>query len=319
MLRRITAAPAATALHGFAFAVAAPASAPATRGYRVLPHLDKEIEELAETQKKGRWFMAYKPNYHEPLKQSELMCDKLNQREKRRNGNLPEKSIIRRMSNVFAKNGVLQRPREKTKWITVTVIGFDGHPYHMRLVPMIDSTLNSMIDGSGMCHGWCTMWSKCRNHDCGDINHGDGCLINVDLGTLDKLPPPGRFEYFSLTHFRNLNRADITYSARFSCQIRLVAELDGAVFALKQFFSRALREYVMDWGEDDNFATVACHRQRKIDSWAPMLEEPTIRDFPMTAELLWARDYEEVLRHKYPQYQRKSGFHTRPDYWSTYV
>ena len=30
----------------------------AARSYRVLPHLERDIEELAETQKKGRWFMS---------------------------------------------------------------------------------------------------------------------------------------------------------------------------------------------------------------------------------------------------------------------
>ena len=299
--------------------VAATAAATAIRNYRVMPHLDNEIEELAETQKRGRWFMSYKTNYFEPLKQSELMCDKLNQREKRRNGTLPEKSIIRRMSNIFAKDGKIQRPAEKVKWMTITVIGFDGHPYFFRLLPQNDSTLNHIIDGSGMNHGWPTMWSKCRNSDAADFNHGDGCLLNVDLDTIEKLPVPGRFEYFALTHYRNLNRADVTYTARFSCQIKLGPEIDGAVFALKQYFSRSLREHVVDWGEDDNYATIATHRQRKIEPWAPMLEEPTIRDFPLTPELLWVKDYEDVLKFKYPDYTRKSGYHTRPDYWSTYV
>lgn len=291
----------------------------ATRGYRVLPHLDNEIEELAETQKAGRWFMSYKPNYSEPPKQSENMCDRLNQREKRRNGNLPEKSIARRMSNIFAKDGKLLKPADKVKTIVITVIGFDGHPYHHRLVPMPDSTLNHIIDGSGMCHGWPQAWAKCKNPDASELNHSDGCLINVDLETLDRLPPPGRFEYFALTHFRNLNRPDFNYSARFSCQIRLCAELDGGVFALKQWFSRSLRESVSDWGEDDIFATVTAHRSRKIEPWAPMLEEPTVRDFPMTAEMLFVKDYEEVMKYKYPNYKRKSGYNTRPDYWATYV
>lgn len=235
------------------------------RDYRILPHLDNEIEELAETQKRGRWQLAYRPNYNEPPKQSELMCDRLNLRESRRNGTLPEKSIARRLSNIFAQEGRLMRPIEKTKMMTITVIGFDGHPYHLRTTPMPDSTLNHLIDGSGMNYGWPTMWGRCRNEDCGDLNHGDGCLLHVDLDTLDKLPVPGRHEYFALSHFRNLNRPDVTFAHRFSCQLKLTPDLDGSVFALKQFFSRALREQVMDWGEDDYFSTVSQFRQRKIE------------------------------------------------------
>jgi hypothetical protein len=314
MLRRVFSSSSSSAI--------APASSAlllaAQRSYRVMPHLDNEVEELAETQKKGRWFMSYKPNYAEPPKQSENMCDRLNQREKRRNGNLPEKSIARRMSNIFAKDGKMQKPYDKVKTIIITVIGFDGHPYHHRVVPMPDTTLNLLIDGSGMNHGWPQQWARCKNPDCSELNHSDGCLINVDLETLERLPPPGRFEYFALTHWRNLNRPDFNYTARFSCQIKLDAELDGGVFALKQWFSRSLRESVADWGEDDAFATIACHRQRKIEPWAPPLEEPTVRDFPMSAEMLFVKDYEEVMKYKYPNYRRKDGFNSRPEYWSSY-
>jgi len=291
----------------------------AARPYRIIPHIDNEIEDLAEVQKSGRWFIAHRPSYCEPMKQSEVMTEKLNNRERRRNGTWPEKSIARRLSQYWAKDGKIQQPNHKTKWMTITVIGFDGHPYHFRVYPLQEMTLNALIDQSGMNHGWSTMWGRCFNVDCSDATHGDGCLVNVDLETLDRLAPPGRWEYFMLTHYRTMNRADVKFNVRFSCQIRLTEELDGGVFAMKQYYSRALREAAADWGEDDNWATIAAFRSKKVEPWAPMIEEPTKRDFPITPALLWAKDYEEVLKHKYPSYKRKDGFHTRPDYWSSYV
>lgn len=263
--------------------------------------------------------MANRPNYSEPLTSAEIMCDKLNMRERRRNGTIPEKSIARAMTQFWAKDGVLQEPHYKTKMITFTVIGFDGHPYHFRTTPMVETTLNAMIDGSGMNHGFPHMWQSCRNPNCIDLNHSDGCLINVDLDTLSKLPVPGRFEYYSLAHHRMLNRGDQSFTSRFSCQITITDELDGAVFAMKQLFSRSLREKVAEWGEDDNYATIAQHKCRKLEPWAPYVEEPTVRDFAITGDMLWADDYEEVLKHKYPNYKRKDGFHTKPSNWAAYV
>lgn len=291
----------------------------AVRSYRIMPHIEQEIEELREVQKLGRWQMAVRPNYSEPLTSAEIMCDKLNVRERRRNGTMPEKAIARAMTQFWAKEGVLQHPTTKTKMINFTVIGFDGHPYHFKMYPMPDLTLNNIIDGSGMNHGYGQFWQLCKNISCLDMNHSDGCLINVDIETLDKLPPPGRFEYYALNHFRTHNRGDVTYSSRFSCQIQICDELDGAVFALKQLMSRSLRDKVMEWGEDDNYATISQHKCRKVEQWAPMLEEPTVRDFPVTPDLLWADDYEEILKCKYPNYKRKDGFHTKPEMWAAYV
>lgn len=315
MLRRLS--PASRVSGGALFA----AHQQQGRNYRILPHIDTEIEELAETQSRGRWFLSHITSYQEPQRQSELMCDKLNLRERRRNGTLPEKSICRAMSNLWAKDGVLQQPDEasRTKWIKFTVVGFDGHPYHFRLYPMIDMSLNNLIDSTGMNHGWRTMWNRCNNHECADQYHGDGCLINVDLDTLDKLPPPSRFEYMALTHHRMHNRADVRFTARFSCQIKVIEDLDGGLFAMKQYFSRSLREMAGDWGETDIYATAACHKQKKIEPWAPMLEEPTKKDFPITWDLIWARDYESVLKQKYPSYRRKDGFHTKPEMWDTHI
>ena len=292
-----------------------------SRSYRVMPHIDNEIEELAETQKQGRWFMGKKVLYCAPPKQGELMCDKLNDRERRRNGTWPEKSLARGMTQLWAKDGVLQQidAHHENKIITITVVGFDGHPFHFRIPAMPDVTLNTLIDGSGICHGWGNIWGACRNSDCGDYLHGDGCLVNVDIDTLDRLPVPGRWEYSSLTHYRSMNRADIKWNTRFSCQLKLTEDLDGGLFAMKQFYSRSLREQAADWGEDDNYATLACHKCRKIEPWAPMLEEPTMRCFNLQPEMLWLSDYESVLKHKYPRYERKDGFHTKPEYWAAYV
>ena len=187
------------------------------------------------------------------------------------------------------------------------------------MYPMPEMTLNAVIDGSGMNAGYPFYWQRCLNPNCLDMNHSEGCLINVDLDTLDKLPPPGRYEYYALTHFRMMNRGDIHFTTRFSCQINISQELDGAVFAMKQIWSRSLREQVAEWGEDDTYATLALCKCRKMEPWAPMLEEPTVRDFPITGDLLWADDYEEVLKHKYPHYKRKDNFHTKPAMWAAYI
>lgn len=289
------------------------------REYRLIPHLDREIEELAETQAAGRWQMAKKGNTSEPETHAERMCDRLNQRERRRNETIPEKSIARAMTQFWAKDGVLQHPEYKAHMLRFTVIGFDGHPYHFKMYPMPSSTLNSIIDGSGMNWGFPFYWQSCKNPNCLDMNHSDGCLVNVDLSTLDRLPPPGRFEYYALTHFRLLSRGDVNFTSRFSCQIFITDELDGAIFAMKQIWSRSLREKVAEWGEDDTYATLALVKCRKLEPWAPMLEEPTRRDFAITQDLLWADDYEEVLKHKYPNYKRKDGFHTKPEMWAQFV
>lgn len=291
------------------------------RGYRIIPHLDREIEELAEVQKAGRWTLSHKQNLQSPPLTSEHLIDKLNLRERRRNGTWPDKSIARKMSMLYAVDGKITTvdPGYQTKWMTITIIGLDGHPYHIRLVPMPDTTLNDLIDGCGMMHGWFNYWSRCNNQDCADFIHGDGCAVNVDLETLDRLPPPGRFEYFSLAHFRSMNRGDMQFNTRFSCQMKLTEEMDGGLFACKQYYSRSLREVASDWGEMDHYATLASHKSRKIEPWAPMLEEPTKVDFPFTYEMLYAMDYEEVMKHKYPRYKRKDGFHTRPEYWAAYT
>lgn len=293
----------------------------AAAGYRIMPHIHRDVEELAEAQSSFRWSVSARnaTNLQGPPRQSETMCDRLNFREARRQGKMPEKSIIRRISEFYAVDGRVQEPHYKTKWMNITIIGFDGHPYHFRLVPMPDVTLNALIDGSGMASGWMNCFQRCQNPDCQDFLHGEGCMVNVDIDTLDKLTVPSRFEYFQLANWRMINRGDIRYNTRFSCQIKLVEELDGAVFALKQFFSKSLRETAMDWGEDDNYSVAALHKSRKVEPWAPMVEEPTRRDFPITYDLLWVKDHEEVLKYKYPNYKRRDGFHTRPDVWAWWV
>ena len=50
-----------------------------------------------------------------------------------------------------------------------------------------------------------------------------------------------------------------------------------------------------------------------------MLEEPTVRGFPLDLNLLYTEDYEDVLKFKYPNYKRKSGFHSRISYWAAYT
>nr|CCC90535.1 unnamed protein product [Trypanosoma congolense IL3000] len=289
------------------------------RSYRIIPHVYNEIEELAETQEAGRWQISHRNCLQQPLKKAEIMCDKLNYREKRRTGKLPEKSITRRLSQTYAVDGKEYESKYKTKIINITIVGFDGHPYHFRTYPMPDVTLNTLIDGSGMCHGYAHYWGKCNNPDCADWNHGDGCLVNVDIETLDRLLPPNRWEYTSLTNWRSMDRPDITYNTRFSCQIPITEELDGGLFALKQYWSRALRETVSDWGLVDDMATIHSARCRRIEPWAPPLEEPTKIDFPITLDMLWAQSYQDILKAKYPNRRRKDGYHTKPEMWAAYI
>ncbi|CCW65698.1 unnamed protein product [Phytomonas sp. EM1] len=289
------------------------------RAYRLVPHVNYEVEELAETQKPKRWNISHRNCLQQPLKRAEILVEKLNLREMRRTGVLPEKSIARRMSQKYAVDGTVVESESKVKLINFTVINFDGHPFHFRVYPMPDVTLNTFIDGTGMCHGHPHHWGKCNNLDCAEWNHGDGCLLNVDLDTLDRLLPPNRWEYTSLTAWRALDRPDISYNSRFSCQIPITAELDGAVFALKQLWSRALRESVSDWGLVDELATVAMARSKSIEPWAPPLEEPTKVDFPITLDMLWATSYQEIMQKKYSNYRRKDSYHTKPQFWAAYV
>mmetsp|Transcript_71761 Transcript_71761/g.83425 ORF Transcript_71761/g.83425 Transcript_71761/m.83425 type:complete len:312 (+) Transcript_71761:40-975(+) len=311
MLRRVT----SVSTTGAAVATMLSSS----RSYRLIPHIDLEIEELAETQKLGRWQISHKNTLQQPLRKAEIMVDKLNFREKRRTGILPEKSIARKLSQVYAKDGKVQDSHYQVKLINITIVGFDGHPFHFRVPPMPDTTLNNLIDGSGMCHGHSNQWGKCNNPSCEDFNHGDGCLVNVDIETLDRLPPPNRFEYTSLAQWRMTDRADITYNTRFSCQIPIVPELDGGLFAMKQYWSRSLRESATHWFEHDNYATGAVMRSKKIEPWAPIIEEPTKRDYPITFDMLWANSYQEIMSHKDADYRRKDGFHTTPKMWAAYV
>jgi hypothetical protein len=291
----------------------------AVRGYRLIPHIDNEIEELAETQKLGRWQISHKNTLQQPLRKAEIVCDKLNLREKRRTGILPEKSIARKLSQIYQKDGRVCEPDYSVKLINVTIIGFDGHPFHFRLPPMPEVSLNTLIDGSGMCHGHGNQWGKCNNPNCEDFNHGDGCIVNVDLETLDRLPPPNRYEYTSLVNWRMMDRPDVTYNTRFSCQIMLSQELDGGLFALKQYWTRSLRETATGWYQHDEYATVSAMRSKKIEPWAPLIEEPTKRDFPITFDMLWVESYQELLAMKDTSYRRRDGFHTKPQMWSLYV
>lgn len=285
------------------------------RSYRIIPHMHNDIEELAETQKYRRWGMSHPQNWAAPPTAAEWMCEKLNMRERRRRGILPEKSIARRVCQTQAINGKPWEPDEhhRAKEITITIVGYDGHPFHLRIIPCPDLTLNDLIEGSGIAYGFMHYFQRCENRDCQDHTHGEGCIINVDLDTIDKLEPPGRYEWISLQNYRRVNRGDIKYNTRHSCQIRLSEELDGAVFAMKQYWSRSLRDTAAEWGEDDNYATLALARQRRVEPWAPLLEEPTQRDFPITPDMLYVKDYETVLKFKYPHYQRKDGLSTQPD------
>lgn len=290
-----------------------------TRRYRIIPHMYNEIEELAETQKGQRWYISHRNCLQQPLKKGEIMAEKLNLREARRTGVLPEKSVARRLSQKYAVDGKIYESKSKTKLINITVINFDGHPFHFRTYPMPDVTLNTLIDGSGMCHGHATHWGKCNNPDCSDWNHGDGCLVNVDIETLDRLLPPNRWEYMSLAAWRATDRPDIVFNTRFSCQIPVTEELDGAVFALKQLWTRALRESVSDWGLVDDQGTINGARSKRIEPWAPIIEEPTLVDFPITWDMLWATGYQDIMQAKYSNYCRKDGYHTKPETWATYV
>jgi hypothetical protein len=304
MLRRICFAPSAVV------ACVAP-----IRHYRVMPHINYEIEELAETQRAGRWSVNNMGQHQAPYKKAEIVCDKLNYRERRRSGIMPEKSLIRKQSQFYQKDGHVCEPHYKTKIISFTVMSFDGHPFYFRMPPMPTVTLNSLIDGSSMCQGHGMYWSKCTNPDCLDKNHGDGCLVNVDIETLDLLPPPTRWEYNSLFAARKLDRPDVTFNTRFSCQITLTEEIDGALFALKQMFSNNLRATVCQWSATDDYAVVSQMRQRKVEPWAPLVEEPLTRDFPLTLDMLWSESYQDIMRHKVPNYIRTDGTRTRPDYW----
>lgn len=289
------------------------------RAYRVNPHIYNEIEELAETQKAGRWGIQFVGSLSAPMKKAEVMCDKLNLREQRRSGQLPEKAQARKLSQAYQKDGKVCEPEYVAKKITITVVGFDGHPYIFRLVPMPDMTLNMLIDGSGMCYGYRNYWERCSNPDCIDPNHNDGCQVNVDLETLDRLPPPGRFEHLSLEQHRSNDRPDIQYNTRFSCQLRLTEELDGALFALKNIWGKSLRTQVGSWGETDIQATISSMRSKRIEPWAPILEEPTKRSFPITLDMFWSDSYQEIMLHKYPNYRRTDGFHSKPQTWAAYV
>ncbi|CAD2221619.1 hypothetical protein AGDE_03564 [Angomonas deanei] len=291
----------------------------AGRHYRIIPHVYNEIEELAETQKMGRWNISHRNCMQQALKKGEIMADKLNYREKRRTGILPEKSIARRLSQTYGVDGEVVEPASKTKWINITVLGFDGHPFHFRIYPMPDVTLNTLIDGSGMCHGHSGLWGKCNNPDCADWNHGYGCMVNVDIETLDRLLPPNRWEYTSLCSWRSQNRGDITYNTRFSCQIPITEELDGGMFALKQYWSRSLRESVVSWGDVDNQATIAANRSKKIEPWAPIIEEPLKLGTPITIDMLWATSYQDIIQAKNSNYKRKDGYHTKPQNWAAYI
>jgi hypothetical protein len=288
-------------------------------GYRIIPHIERGIEELADVQKYNRWQIAGHSNYAAPERRSEQMVRKLNTREARRRGVFPERSLARRLSNTYAVDGKVSEPYYKVSPITITIVGFDGHPFNFKMWPVPNRTINNLIDGSGMNYGFPMMWSRCLNPDCGDHTHGEGCLINVDVDTLNKLPAPGRFEWQQLSLMRRLSRADVSFNSRFSCQLRLTEHLDGGVFALKQFHSKHLRAMATEWEEIDNYAVFALARQKKIEPWAPPIEEPLVRDFPISLDMLWSDDYEEMLQQKYPWYQRKDGFHTRPEMWSTYV
>lgn len=322
MLRRHSFAAASRALHLLPSLSASSASAAhrtGARSYRIIPHMYYEIEELAEVQKNGRWQVSHRNCLQQPLKRGELMCHRLNMRELRRTGVLPEKSIARRLSQQYAVDGVVHESRTKTKWINITVVGFEGHPFHFRTYPMPDVTLNTLIDGSGMCYGSGNAWEKCSNPDCADWNHGTGCLVNVDIDTLDRLLPPNRWEYTSLTMWRNTDRADITFNTRFSCQIRLTEELDGALFALKQLSSPHLRESIKNWGRVDDAATEDSMRSKRIEPWAPIIEEPTKADFPVTLDMLWTTSYQDIMKHKNTSFRRKDGFHTKPEMWAAYV
>ncbi|RNF02565.1 hypothetical protein TraAM80_06298 [Trypanosoma rangeli] len=116
-----------------------------------------------------------------------------------------------------------------------------------------------------------------------------------------------------------MDRSDITYNTRFSCQISVMEELDGNLLALKQYWTRALREFVSDWGLVDDIGTIHGSRSKRIELWAPIIEEPTQVDFPITLDMLWAQSYQDIMKAKYPERNRKDGFHTKPEMWAAYV
>lgn len=319
MLRRVLTGASTAAIAACSTAATA---ACASRAYRVVPHIDWEIEELAETQQAGRWQIQFKGNYQSPETPAEIMCHKLNVREARRRGVLPEKALARKLSNQYGVEGTVYAPPVgyRAKTISFTVVGFDGHPFHFRVPPMPDTTVNALIDGSGMNHGHGHFWNKCCNRDCQDPMHGEGCLINVDLETLDRLLPPGRFEYMHLNaHRMNGARPDLSFTTRFSCQIKITEELDGALFALKQINAPNLMAQTIDWSASDDLATIGYNGCRKVEPFAPYLESPTEVDFPITMDMLWTDDWEDIMMHKYPDWRRKDGYHTKPRYWVPYV
>lgn len=287
--------------------------------YRIMPHVYNEHEELADVQKNKRWFITHRDIYGTPPIKAELMTEKLNLREGRRRGIMPERSIARKFSQVYAVDGEVSTPPVKAKMLTITVIGMDGHPYYFRVPPMPDTTLNTLIDGTGIMIGYPMAFQQCRNVECADLNHGDGCMVNVDIDTLDKLLPPTRNEFHSLNFFRELGYSAVQYNTRFSCQLFLTEDLDGGIFAMKQPFARGLYESTQGWNQLDTQATLAMRGSRRIEPWAPPLEEPTKADFPLTMDLIWEDDPETLLQRKYPKYRRKDGFHTKPRYWDQYI
>jgi len=176
---------------------------------------------------------------------------------------------------------------------------------------MPETSLNTLIDGTGMCFGNPSWWSKCSNPDCQDPKHGDGCMVNIDIDTLDRMLPPSRNEYAQLRLGRLNDRPDVSYTTRFSCQIPLTEELDGALIALKQLASPGLRGRTAGWSTQDDYATVAVHRSQRIEPWAPLIEEPTL-GIPYSFDMLWAGSYQEILKMKDPGYRRTDGCATYP-------
>lgn len=286
------------------------------RHYRIMPHVDNEIQELAEMNRQGRWF-APAANYCEPMRNCELLCDMLNSREARRTGQWPERAISRDLSQTYAKDGVVQEPGEayKVKPIQFTILGIDGHPYHIRMPCAPDITLSDVIDQSGVADGWKpNQFAVCgAGPDGGTVFHEAGCLINIDIDTLDKMLPPTRWEHQQLQFYRDNDRPDVTYTSRFACCVKITEELDGAVVAMKNHINKSLRAKSMGFGEDDNYATISLHKSRKLEPWAPMVEEPTARDFPITPGLLWARSWQDIYKHKYKDYVRHDGHHSHPE------
>lgn len=302
--------------------VAAAASAAVTaqsREYRIVPHLYQEIEELAETQKFGRWQISHTNSLSAPMKRPELMCAKLNQREARRSGVMPEKAIARKLSNFYTnKDGTVHYSDDHhtVPIIKFTVVGFDGHPFNFEVPPMPETTLNELIASSGVAYGEGNHYHMCANPDCLDKYHGDGCMVNIDLDTLDRLLPPNRFEYQTLAMLRMMDRADVTFTTRFSCQIRVTPELDGALIALKQVMAPRLRAAATEWSPTDDHATLNVLRSKKVEPWAPIIEEPTKRDFPIGFHHLWSTNYTDLMAERDSRYKRKDGYHSKPVFWA---